>query len=214
MSHAARHEAGSCSMLELKSTSWWLPACEQATLCSFHRTSNVIRLGYLLIVALIAVVSSAAGAGSYWVGNGHYYEAVHVPQGVTWQEASNACISAGGYLVTITSAEENAFVFDLAKSNPKMWFRDPFGNGQGPWLGGRRRPGSSKPGVGWQWAVTGESFTYSNWAPGEPNNFRGWGENRVVFFRPGGLIGSQWNDLNENVRVRGYILERDPPPRT
>jgi hypothetical protein len=171
----------------------------------------VIRLGCLLIVPAMAVFSSAAGAGSYWAGNGHYYEAVYVAQGVTWQEANDACVSAGGYLATITSPEENAFVFALAESNPKLWFRDQFGNVQGPWLGGRRPPGSSKPDVGWQWAVTGESFTFKNWAPGEPNNFRGWGENRIVFFGPGGFFGGQWNDLNENVRVFGYILERESP---
>src|SRR5262245_52280999 len=174
----------------------------------------MIRRGFLLVIAAnLVAVSSSAGAGSYWAANGHYYRAVDVPQGVTWQEASDACVAAGGYLATITSAEENAFVFGLARQDPKLWLRDAFGNGQGPWIGGLRLPGSSNPGVGWRWARTGEPFAYTNWAPGEPNNFRGWGENRIVFFRPGGLIGSPWTGLNANVKLRGYILERDPPPR-
>ncbi len=172
------------------------------------------RLGFLLCLGLLTTVSSPAGAGSYWSANGHYYEAVYVPQGVTWQEAAAACAAARGYLATITSAGENAFVFALARQNPKLWFRDQFGNGQGPWLGGCRALDSPNPTLGWKWAVTGEPFRYSNWAPGEPNNFRGWGENRIVFCGRGGLVGGQWNDVNENVRVRGYILEREPPPQT
>ena len=46
-------------------------------------------------------------------GNGHFYEAIAVPEGISWTDASEAANLKGGYLVTITSQAENDFVHDL-----------------------------------------------------------------------------------------------------
>src|SRR5262249_15632204 len=54
-------------------------------------------------------------------GNGHYYQAVSTPGGITWEAAQAAAVGMGGYLATITSAAENAFAFNLAK-DPSLWF--------------------------------------------------------------------------------------------
>src|SRR5947209_3928494 len=64
-------------------------------------------------------------------GNGHYYEVVSAPAGIAWGNASLAAPNRGGYLATITSAEENAFVFNLANQDATVWY-----SGYGPWLGG------------------------------------------------------------------------------
>ena len=68
-------------------------------------------------------------------GNGHFYEAVLVPEGIDWNEAKAAAESAGGYLATTTSEEENEFVFGLVSGDAAFWIIDAPGNGRGPWLG-------------------------------------------------------------------------------
>ena len=50
---------------------------------------------------------------------------------------------AGGYLVTITSQEEMAFVYSLIETNADMW--NLVGSGHGPWIGAFQAPGS------WRW---------------------------------------------------------------
>lgn len=138
-------------------------------------------------------------------GNGHFYEVVSAPAGITWGNASLAATNRGGYLATITSAEENAFVFGLATVDATVWY-----SGYGPWLGGVQPAGSAEPGGGWRW-ITGEAFTYRNWAPGQPNNNQN--EDRIQF---GGQAGrsSAWNDIgssNTNF-TRGFVVEYDRHP--
>jgi hypothetical protein len=147
-----------------------------------------------------------------WGGNGHYYGARLAPSGITWQDAQNACMGEGSYLATVTSAEENAFIFGLVSNDSRFWFIDGAGNGEGPLLGGFQPSGSPEPSGGWRWAVTDEPFVFAPWASGEPNNAGGAGENRLVLFKVGGLIGDQWNDVYEAVALRGYICERATLP--
>jgi len=44
-----------------------------------------------------------------WTGNGHYYQ-YFSDELLTWQEAKVRAESLGGYLVTITSQEENDWI--------------------------------------------------------------------------------------------------------
>jgi hypothetical protein len=53
-------------------------------------------------------------------GNGHYYEVVSVPESIIWSDAKIAAEASGGYLATITSSQENEFVFNLT-DNPIFW---------------------------------------------------------------------------------------------
>lgn len=106
-------------------------------------------------------------------GNDHYYEIVSVPGGITWNDASLSATNRGGHLATITSSDENTFVFNLASQSTNSWY-----GGYGPWLGGLQATGSSEPGGGWGW-ITGEPFTYQNWAPNQPNN-NGGKEDRII----------------------------------
>ena len=80
--------------------------------------------------------------------NHHWYQVIDTP--MTWHAARDYCGAAGGYLVTIESADENAFVYDLLD-----W----------SWLGATDE---SEEGV-WRW-VNGELLSYTNWADDEPNN--------------------------------------------
>ena len=57
----------------------------------------------------------------------------------------------------------------------------------------------------WTWS-SGESATYTNWAPGEPNNDGGWARNEdyCLFLTPNG--GGLWNDA-PNTLVQPGIIE-------
>jgi hypothetical protein len=133
-------------------------------------------------------------------GNGHAYEVVNVAcSGITWTDAHAAAVSAGGHLATPTTPAENAFVFSLLQ--PQHFAP----NGSGPHLGGVQPAFGAEPSSDWRW-TTGEPWTWSNWAPGEPNN--GSNEDRLQFANvasPG-----LWNDMSADATARAYIVEYEP----
>jgi hypothetical protein len=144
-------------------------------------------------------------------GNGHAYEAVHAPNGITWAAAQADAVNRGGYLATMTSASENSFAYGLISSDISYWYVTGT-EAWGPWLGGLQPAGSTEPAGGWAW-VTGEAFTYQNWAGLQPNNNQN--ENRIQFHghnAPGGA--PTWNDLNDSsiTYVRAYIVEYNAVP--
>jgi len=146
-------------------------------------------------------------------GNGHYYEAVAAPGGITWSNANYVATTRGGYLATLTSSAENAFAFASVEKDTAYWYREPqSGNWFGPWLGGVQPDGSSEPEGGWKW-VTGEPFSYRNWSPYQPNNSGG-NENRLQM--GGGLTSpvGTWNDVNEanSTFAPSFIIEYDSDP--
>ena len=49
--------------------------------------------------------------------NGHHYYVYNPDDITTWKEARQYCESKGGYLATITSKEENDFVYSYLKNN-------------------------------------------------------------------------------------------------
>lgn len=142
--------------------------------------------------------------------NNHCYEAVLAP-GVSWQDAQAACEARGGHLATITSADENAFVFSLVSGDSTFWYLDYYDNGLGPWLGGYQVSGAVEPAGGWRW-VTNEPFVYTNWEDGQPDNAGTANQNLLRFFKAGGLIGGGWDDSetdNPADHRNGYVFERD-----
>lgn len=96
-------------------------------------------------------VLEVAGIYEY---NNHYYKVF--ADGMNWHDAGQRCKELGGHLVTITSREEQAAVQSiiLYSGKKKNYY----------WTAGF---GVEKD--NWRWN-TGEEFTYSNWAKGEPNN--------------------------------------------
>jgi len=167
-------------------------------------------------VAKAVAVQWSVGAG----GNDHFYEVIQAPSGITWEAANTAAMGMGGHLATITSAEENAFVFGLVDDFSSFWFTSTHSASLGPWLGGLQPAGSGEPAGGWTW-VTGEAFTYENWAPGEPNDSPSSGpnENRIHFFnQTPGATAPTWNDLAAATTQppRSYVVERPaiPEPST
>jgi hypothetical protein len=170
-----------------------------------------------LVLSLICEKSSATLVQWSAVngGNGHYYEVVLVPERISWTNAKTNAELKGGYLATITSVEENVFVFSLV-TIPACWTVGTPGTSLGPWLGGFQSTGSPEPAGNWQW-VTGEPFTYSCWAPFEPSN--GWGLEHFLSFYNGtaNSMASTWNDLQNydaSYAPVAYIIEYIPEPCT
>ena len=104
----------------------------------------------------------------------------------TWEQAKADAESRGGHLATITSAEENAKVVAVA-------------NGLMVQLGASDSQDEGE----WRW-VTGESFDFTNWKDGEPNNSFG-DEDFLVLTNTAN--GTQWNDQDSGNEA-SYILEK------
>jgi len=105
--------------------------------------------------------------------NGHYYQRVEIKK--TWEDSKIYCQNLGGHLATITSEEENEFVFNELVKNSKT----------SCWLGGNdiQQEGT------WEW-ITGENWVYSNWQAGEPNNGLGRGQHNLHMYNRSGT----WDD--------------------
>jgi hypothetical protein len=163
-----------------------------------------------LAVQGLASASSAAvviwSADATWApasgGNGHRYEAVLLDAVVTWTAARDIAISRGGHLATLTSSEENAFVFSSLASNPALWDSVPTSMADGPYIGGFH-PGGA--GGSWHW-VTGESWSFAAWAPGEPNGIPG-GEQGLSFWNPSGPASTWFDHPPSDPTTRSLIVE-------
>lgn len=134
-------------------------------------------------------------------GNDHWYEAVVSPTRVTWEQARTLAESRGGHLATLTSAAEDAFVFSLVANRPEFW-NNTWG---GPWLGGYQPDPAASAATGWVW-VTGEAWSYTNWAAGEPGD-QGWQGGRESYLHFRDATGG-WNDFtNDGNSTYSYIVE-------
>ena len=109
--------------------------------------------------------------------NGHsYYRSTG---SAFWLNAKANCEAMGGHLVTVTTSAENNFIFGIWPSG---------------WIGLTDEVNEGT----WRW-VTGETYSYTSWNPGEPNNA---GNEDYVQFVGGG----KWNDLPNGVSLP-YVLE-------
>ena len=165
---------------------------------------------------------SVASAGEDWTptiaaprlwpadegGNGHAYHGVPVGEVISWTSADRAATLAGGYLATITSQQENDFVFGLIGDDPACWRTLTATLYMGPWLGGYQPAGAPEPAGGWLW-VTGEPFEYTAWLSVEPS---GPNEDRLHYMGRTGSPDAAWNDQPDSHGwgPMTYLVEYDP----
>jgi hypothetical protein len=131
--------------------------------------------------------------------NGHIYE--YVSGQMSWNDARTAAaartrLGVSGYLATVTSAEEQAFI--TPRLSGAAWF------------------GASDSAVEgtWRWVTgpeDGDPLGYTNWNAGEPNNA---GNEDCAQFLLGSGMNGQWNDLpcaSSLPGVPGYVVEYGAP---
>ena len=137
-----------------------------------------------------------------WSFCGNYYTLVEAPD-ISWEDA---CVWAGqltqgvmgeasGHLVTITSQNEQDFLYETFDSSLDE-----------KWYGGVQGPGEIDPDDNWTW-VTGEPWEYENWAEGEPND----GDDPDVpgqeQYLMGWIGGTAWNDGQYGTGWGGFVAE-------
>ena len=157
----------------------------------------------LLVCSFWASAASASHTAVEWRvsegGNGHFYEVVFIGP-YNWAEASTRAGRSTrdgltGYLATITSAGEQAFVQSLLPQTLRQYY----------FIGGVQDPAGAEPDGGWSW-VTGEPWSYTNWSadPPEPNDSDG--EDYLTLQFPN-IGGGGWNDIGGDALMTGVIIE-------
>jgi hypothetical protein len=117
--------------------------------------------------------------------DGHRYAFIMLP--MSWTQANNMARRYGGYLVAVNSAEE------------QDWITRTFGLGslgRNLWLGATD---SYSEGI-WTWG-NGETWTYENWTPPEPNNQDN--NEHVLAMKPDGW----WMDVNGDAVKYPFLIE-------
>ncbi|MEZ6016422.1 MAG: lectin-like protein [Planctomycetota bacterium] len=176
-------------------------ACGLQTSISFDAIG-----GQVYLIQMGTFSAAGAGAGAFTItldapifnpANGSYYRLINGT--LDWLSASAAAqastwMGTAGHLATIADQAELDFI--LQNVSPSR-----------PWIGlfqNTSSPSYSEPGSGWEW-VTGEPLTFTNWAPGEPNNISASGgpEDYCEMFGNG-----QWNDAELNHSFTNqYLIE-------
>ena len=152
----------------------------------------------------LSVAATVNPVGYFYNGvNGHFYRPIAT--GATYtnaRAASELTTFKGqtGYLVTITSADEDAFIFTNVPQT-SIWFALTDEASEARWVidAGPEKGTLIKINNGQtNGNIPGQ---YNNWAGGEPNNS---GNEDYAVTKWGG--GSQWNDLPNNFSC-AYVIE-------
>jgi hypothetical protein len=152
----------------------------------------------------LSVAATVNPTGYYYNGvNGHFYRPITT--GTTYTNARAAALlttfkGQTGYLVTITSADEDAFIFNNVPQQ-NIWFALTDEVSEARWTidAGPEKGTLIKINNGQlNGNIPGQ---YNNWAGGEPNNS---GNEDYAVTKWGG--GSQWNDLPNNFNC-AYVIE-------
>lgn len=109
--------------------------------------------------------------------NGHYYYVYDIDTVTDWNMAQEYCEAQGGYLATITSKEEDKFLYSYLKNNfqyENAYFGFTDKDEEGTWVWNNR-----------------ESASYTNWHSGEPNGENSGEDYAMYYYKyPDGT----WND--------------------
>ena len=145
-------------------------------------------------VSTIQIKGTEAAPVQEAISGDHRYEIVGAR--MTWDEANAYCESMGGHLATVTSQEEYQAIVNLAEASGRKVL----------WLGAVK--GSDQY---FDW-ISGESFAFSDWLSGEPNN-EGGNENCLVMFEVKGRW--VWADVPSDLSPYygadkvGFVCEYD-----
>jgi hypothetical protein len=148
-------------------------------------------IAFCLLNLAVYADRPASTSGNY---DGHAYELV--PNPVPWHIAKKKAEDAGGYLVVITTPQENEYVMELIKKSTKGDFADV-------WIG---LTDEKKEGE-WRW-VNGEKMTFNKWLGPNPDNAGYWAGSENCVHLQHSKEGFGWNDYSGDGRFV-YIIEYD-----
>jgi len=152
----------------------YLPPSDQGDTIQISRPS----LGDLNTGSTLKVGTGSAGDSEYELISGSF----------TWTQAKADAEARGGYLASITSQAE------LDKINTLVPGFD-----QNTWLGGTDAGSEGQ----WRW-VSGESWGFTNWGPGQPNNGGAGGSQQNYLW----AVNGTWDDFDDISIPQGYLLEK------
>lgn len=173
------------------------------------------------LVALAITVSSfsAYAAPALNSDNGHYYEVFSFADTgrLDWNQAKafaeNSVFNGShGYLATVTSKQEDDFLWGLGAEGTFLGAFD-----HSTYVNGTLQHNQ------WQW-VSGETFAYNNWVPGENNNWQDGSDLTannedylMYWWSPVAGDNGRWNDTNIDsswmdgstmkYTTRGFVVE-------
>jgi len=155
----------------------------------------------LLIASTLLLTAVSANAGLIKSGTfgGSVYDVYKYERGVdrSWGAADIFALGQGGYLATLTTAAEDSYVTSLVQAAGLHEV----------WAGGFQEPSETSKTDGWKW-VNGEgAFDYTNWSPGEPNDYYGTGSEQHLGINWRGA----WNDEGRLRNVKGFVVESAVP---
>lgn len=110
--------------------------------------------------------------------NGHSFKLFHSQDIISWHDAKAACEALGGHLATIPNSEKNSFITAFIQNNNVS-----ADDNDRICIGGTDE---NTEGV-WQW-VTGETFSFFNFYPAEPNDTNH-SQNYLILLKNG-----KWDD--------------------
>jgi hypothetical protein len=108
-----------------------------------------------------------------------------------------------GRLVTLTTADENAFIRNLLSENQEQGTRYA-----SYWLGGYQTDLAAEPLGHWAWA-TGEDRLYRPRHSNEPGNGAGGAQNYPHYWD---TRSGEWDDMDNRRHVGGYVVEFEQSP--
>ena len=169
-----------------------------------------------LFTSCLLLSANAANAGPILSASGTFggsnYDIYSYEAGDdrSWDTAKTFATSVGGYLATITSLDEDSYIYSLATAlfPPEAWAE--------AWVGGSQTPGTTTATANWFWenaegAIDGTNAgpNYANWLAGEPNDFGGPGAEQFLAIN---LLGEfVWNDEGNIPSIGGFVVESAVP---
>jgi len=143
-------------------------------------------------LAVAAPIEWTTGTGA----NHHWYELVVHTSQITWVDANADALSLSwlgqpGYLASLTTSEENAWVYANIAA------------GASAWLGGYQAVAGDQS--SWHWS-NGDPWSFTAWAASQPDNFLGGTQHALFYFS-----GADWDDGPDSWggRPSAYVVEFD-----
>ncbi len=168
-----------------------------------RKCAAILAFAFIAAASMVSPKETNAQVIAFDARTGHYYYGQFYI-GVTWLDARWYAVNHNyqvppAHLATIKDSTENAIVsriVDIMADFTGCW---------GAWIGGYDLSDAHNR---FEW-TTPELFTYTNWAPGEPNNAGG----KEVVMEMSAYTGGLWNDvpLDATFGNRGPWVEEYEP---